>query len=504
MKQRLLTVITLCMTTLVALAQGPNNTGKYYKRADGLTGAELKTAMFQIIRDANIVNYDGLKLAYVVTDTRADGYLRDFYEPTTTYVPGSDMKPNQGEGTTYNREHVVCKNWYGSADPTYSDLAQVIPTDGWINTMHNDNPFAEVTLDASAVYTSATGYSKWGAPKEDLGVPAGVTRVFEPNDEVKGDIARIYFYMMTCYEDRVTTFTQGKGQYVFDENGTAYMPMQQWSLDMLMRWSALDPVDDVERARNEGVFKVQRNRNPFVDYPGLETYIWGDKKDVAFSYDTYEGQPRGTEIDNERDYTPIESGTKINFTNAFFGVYGDEAVVKAGETDFLKAWTGVRPGNNRIILTGHQGNVDVLYYAGRTPTSNSVGNMFCNDSQIRIYRKNELTLRIADGLFSKLVFEVPDVSQDQELSGPEGKLTNNTWEGSRSEVTFHVNDANGNVQLSSVTIYPVATGIWALPEPEISDEVEAIYDAQGRRIADMQPGLNLVRMKDGRVLKIMK
>ena len=67
--------------------------------------------------------------------------------------------------------------------------------------------------------------------------------------------------------------------------GNAYPAFTGWALDMLMRWAEEDPVSDKEINRNEAVYGIQGNRNPYVDYPGLEQYVWGDKQDVAFSYD---------------------------------------------------------------------------------------------------------------------------------------------------------------------------------------------------------------------------
>ena len=64
--------------------------------------------------------------------------------------------------------------------------------------------------------------------------------------------------------------------------------MKQWALDMFLRWSENDPVNDVDTNRNNAAAVSQGNRNPFVDYPGLEQYIWGTKKDQAFSYDHYD------------------------------------------------------------------------------------------------------------------------------------------------------------------------------------------------------------------------
>jgi hypothetical protein len=55
-----------------------------------------------------------------------------------------------------------------------------------------------------------------------------------------------------------------------------------------MKWSKNDPVSEKEINRNNAVYAIQNNRNPFIDYEGLEEYIWGVNKDVPFSYDNYE------------------------------------------------------------------------------------------------------------------------------------------------------------------------------------------------------------------------
>lgn len=136
------------------LAQGPNESGRYYKSANGKSGQELKTALHQIIKDPNVVTYgNGLKMGYIKTDTRPDGYLRDFYSNITSYVPGSDMAAGQYEGFNYNREHTVCQSWFGSVSPMYSDIVMVIPTDGYINSRRNNNPFGEVTDNTAQVNT---------------------------------------------------------------------------------------------------------------------------------------------------------------------------------------------------------------------------------------------------------------------------------------------------------------------------------------------------------------
>ncbi len=240
--------------------------------------------MYEIINSHTDIGYDGLYDAYVSTDSRADGSVRDWYSNTTHYQHFNDKAGSyKKEGDCYNREHIVPQSWFGSGKPK-SDLHHVVPTDGFVNNRRSNYPLGEV---GSASYTSNGGYCKLGQCKT-----AGYNgTVFEPNDEVKGDIARIYFYMATCYENLVSNWDGATASIVFA--GNKYPAMKQWALDMFLRWSENDPVNDVDTNRNNAAAKIQKNRNPFVDYPGLEQYIWGSKKDKAFSYDNYEKEVDG-------------------------------------------------------------------------------------------------------------------------------------------------------------------------------------------------------------------
>ena len=286
-KRLFTTICTLALTLSMAWAQGPNGSNTYYQAANGKKGEALKTAMFNIIKISSAGwSYDGLKEAYKTTDKRSDGYLRDWYSNATYYTPGSNFSGGtSAEGQGYNREHLVPQSWFKEASPMKSDIWHVVPSDAKINNERGSDPLGEV---GSSYSQSKNGYSKWGKARSGLGYTG---QVFEPNDEVKGDIARAYFYMVTCYENKISDWNSAaNASYVFD--GNTYPGLTNWCLTMMMRWSALDPVDDIEIARNN-VIAVKQNRNPFIDYPGLEDYIWGDKKNVAFSYNNYEGPSTG-------------------------------------------------------------------------------------------------------------------------------------------------------------------------------------------------------------------
>lgn len=272
--RRIYSLVVLLGITLSVVAQGPNNTGTYYRAANGLKGQALKTALFKIIGTHTDVGYDGLWKVYLKSDLRSDGTYWDMYSSTSKFKPGAPTSYKK-EGDGLNREHSVPQSWFSKASPMKSDAFHVVPTDGYVNNRRGSYPFGEV---GSVTYSSNDGFSKLGAC-----ITAGYDgTVFEPNDEYKGDFARGYFYMATAYENKA-----GSWSGVFG-NGTYYC-IQKWQLDMLLRWAKEDPVSPKEIDRNNAIYEFQHNRNPFIDYPGLEQYVWGSKTSEAFSYDNYEG-----------------------------------------------------------------------------------------------------------------------------------------------------------------------------------------------------------------------
>lgn len=291
-------------------AQGPNNSGTYYQQADGKKGSALKTALAEIINSHTTISYDGLWDAYKTTDKRSDGKVWDMYSNTTNFVFGTDKAGNyKKEGDVYNREHSLPKSWFNEASPMKSDLVHVVPTDGYVNNRRSNYPFGETDGDK---YKSNNSFSKVGTCKTE-----GYTGVvFEPNDIYKGDFARIYFYMVTCYENNVS----GWNSDMLAKN--KYPAFKTWALNMLLRWAKEDPVSQKEIDRNSGVYQLQKNRNPFVDYPGLEEYIWGDKKNVAFSYDRYNDPTlieiplQDTNVTDVYTITGIKVRTNVDKTHA--------------------------------------------------------------------------------------------------------------------------------------------------------------------------------------------
>ena len=271
----------LLLFVLQLFAQGPNNSGTYYRDANGKKGRALKTALYGIINSGvNNISYDGLLTHYKQTDCRPDGKVWDIYSNTTNFSFSDNGSNYKKEGDIYNREHTVPQSWFSKGSPMKSDIVHVLPTDGYVNNRRSSYPYGETDRPT---YSSNNGFSKLGP----CSVEGYSGTVFEPNDEYKGDIARIYFYMATRYENKVSSWNDGNATAVFA--GNPYPVFKGWFLKMLLRWAKEDPVSQKEIDRNNAVYKCQRNRNPYVDYPGLEQYVWGDKIEESFSYDNYDG-----------------------------------------------------------------------------------------------------------------------------------------------------------------------------------------------------------------------
>ena len=303
----------------VVCAQAPNNTGTYYMNADGKKGQALKTAMFNIINGYyngnkfKQISYGSGRLngvwgAFQKTDVLANGTtIRDRYSNITHYTVGDDQgssSANEGEGG-YNREHSFPKSWFGgsTAAGPGTDLHHIYPTDVTVNSHRGNLPYGE---NKGEECKSANGYSKCGictfvgSEKEHF-----TNECFEPDDEWKGDFARAYFYMVTCYESSQTSWSSEM------LSGNAYPAFKEWAINLLLKWATQDPVSDIEIARNEAVCGYQYNRNPFIDYPGLEQYIWGAKQTKAFSYNNYEG---GGGTTDKEDVTMTFSATSVTAT----------------------------------------------------------------------------------------------------------------------------------------------------------------------------------------------
>ena len=265
--KKLSTFLFLTLSIYV-FAQIPNG---YYNSADGKNTTVLRTSLQTIIANGHsVVTYDGLWIAYNTTDVNSSGKIWDMYS-NCTFTPGSSHCGNYTlECDCVNREHTSPQSWFNSESPMVSDIFNVYPTDGKVNGERNNYPYGEV---GTATYTSKNG-SKLGAS----GFADYTGIVFEPIDEYKGDFARTYFYMATRYAGLCESWIAG-ANVVYS---TANLGLTTYAKNLFLKWSRQDPVSAKEILRNNAAYAIQNNRNPFIDNPGLEEYIWGNKTTESF------------------------------------------------------------------------------------------------------------------------------------------------------------------------------------------------------------------------------
>ena len=215
-------------------------------------------------------SYDTLWTWYWTTDVKDDGSLMDYYSNTTNWTSSSGQcgSNNGVEGGCYNREHSIPKSWWGGSKSNQGcDIYIVVPTDAWVNSMRSNYPFGEV---GAVSEHSANGYSKLGtSARSDCD-----GTVFEPNDQWKGDFARIYFYARAKWNS--VSMTTGDGSKVFSGNDSTNYGLTNYAKKLFYEWHKADPVDAWELQRNNRAESVQGNRNPFIDHPEYADYLWGD------------------------------------------------------------------------------------------------------------------------------------------------------------------------------------------------------------------------------------
>lgn len=254
----LITIFSFCIK-----AQIPNG---YYNSAQGLSGTNLKIALYNIIKNHTSLAYSALWNAFPKTDVKSNGKVYDIYsyKPTGPQPYEFTFVTNQcgnynGEGDCFNREHSWPQSWFNSDVVPSSDLFHVYPTDGHVNNVRANYPYGKV---GNASTTTQNG-SKLG----NCVSPGYSQTVFEPIDEFKGDLARTYFYMTTRYYSEDGSWSSSGGT-----NGATILP---WQVNVLVQWHQQDPVSTKEIARNDSIYKLQLNRNPYIDNPQWVIDVFG-------------------------------------------------------------------------------------------------------------------------------------------------------------------------------------------------------------------------------------
>ena len=165
--------------------------------------------------DADLSNSDNVILMY----SSESRYWKEYTSPTNPYTP-----------QTFNTEHIYPQSLLSST-LAVADLHHLRTCDDDVNSERLNYPYAG------------------GSGNYQL-----VNQEWYPGDEWRGDIARMVMYLNIRHGE------------TFDKVG---------GLDLFIAWNIADPVSEFEMQRNNVIYAVQGNRNPFIDNPYLATLIWG-------------------------------------------------------------------------------------------------------------------------------------------------------------------------------------------------------------------------------------
>ncbi|MBQ6189332.1 MAG: endonuclease [Bacteroidaceae bacterium] len=279
MKRTVLSLLTLFCVT-VAVAQN-----SYYSSIEGLTKVELKRALHDMMQPQHTLSYGSGEghtwQGFWQTDRMEDNQVYDRYSNEKRYFNPEDTTASI---TGIDIEHVWAKSWFGGSLKVTParDLFNLLPSDYSANRSKSNNPIGVVTQNPAGF---DNGSVKRG--NSTVTYPGETVNVWEPADKWKGDFARIYFYMATCYWD----VKDEDGNSLWGEESLRTLDGSEWPTllsnvySLMLQWARQDPVDSIEIKRNEAVYHIQGNRNPFIDLPSLSEYIWGTMMDSAFHAD---------------------------------------------------------------------------------------------------------------------------------------------------------------------------------------------------------------------------
>ena len=463
--------------------------------------------MYEIIRVANVLSYGSGSghtwQGFYNADRMTNNQVRDRYSREKFYFTSNSYNAPSG----MNIEHSFPKSWWGgSKTQAYKDLHHLMPCESDINSSKSNYPMGVVqTVKVDNGCTKVgTGYGANGRS----------VSLWEPADEWKGDFARVYFYMATCYQDYTWS---GSSALNILENNT-WPTLQSWAYELYLDWCKQDPVDDIERARNEAVYQLQGNRNPYVDYPNLCEYVWGDSIAYAFSVDGSSTggstvvpdqpvEPTTEDILLESFETGIGSFSSVNAEGTSSNIWTHNAsydcmVANAyNKEKVADAWLM----SSEIDLTGYSSAQLSFQHAAGYHGSNSLAQMF----QVCISDNYE-------GVPSEAEWDVLTVTYPGTSSGgytsfvSSGTVDLSAYAGKKVHLSFRYKSTTSacyawevrNIQLQGVQAVDAIQPNFCSP---IKD-VEAVFTLRGTYVGNALPdarGVYVIR-KNNRIYKVVK
>ena len=477
----------------------------YYDGVSGKKGADniLNALNTCISKNYKEISYKALEPHYLNTDFYSDS-LWDMY--STCHFTYEDANvPQKKVCDGWNKEHVCCQSWLGSG-PMVSDMFNVYPTDARINNLRSNYPYG--------VVSTFSGFSgdpdKHGLGKLGSSV-AGVGTVYEPDDRYKGDFARTFFYMVARYRSNV--LNSGNGSRMFSSNPTN---LTTYALNFLLQWHRNDPVSEKEIDRNQAVYGEQNNRNPFIDYPDLVEYIWGDKVgqtvDLSAMVPTCEGQTGAVKygvtwmvngevlrVDSVRenskpaalpetpvscseasetfycwcgahwsgilpDYLPDDAETIFTASEmpavvkdvTYHAVFAHKDTQQTGvvESSETLDFSAQNYANSAKISSLTVGDVTASFSKGSSSTDPAYYN---TGTAVRCYPGNTMTVTAED--ITKIEFSFGSGDNTNPITANTGTLNGSTWTGSADAVTFTVGGDSKHRRIQALKVTMNGQGV---------------------------------------------
>lgn len=270
-------ILTISML-VIAINMAQSQPLGYYQLAEQSSGWQLKARLQQIISQQTVSwSYSDLPSFFSLTDRdlyyEQDSSLLDIYSENADgpdaynywYSNNSLVSGASSEGEGWNREHIYAQSFFNGSYPMYSDLHFVLPTDARVNQAKSNFPFGKVG-------NAPTFVSLNGSKRGPANMPGYSYTVFEPIDEFKGDIARMLMYVAVRYEKLIPYFDFQNIRNPLDS--LSEKAFKDWYIPLLLQWHHQDPVSQKEIDRNNQVYALQGNRNPFIDHPEFAAMIW--------------------------------------------------------------------------------------------------------------------------------------------------------------------------------------------------------------------------------------
>jgi len=331
----------------------------YYNPINGKQERTLKTSLHKILKEHTVLKYSNLWYYFRTTDVKPDGSVWDMYSDVVNYY---DPNSTNSSVPNMDREHSLPKSWWDTSPENekyaaYSDLHHLCPAERYANIAKSNNIMGKTGSSLSF----NNGVTKVG-PNVFPGTAIDV-KAFEPADEYKGDFARAYMYVVTCYEDYAP---QWRAESSWMLNNETYPVFKDWTKEMLLKWHLEDPVSEKEVNRNEEVYYYQSNRNPFIDFPQLAEYIWGDSVSYTFTVPEKYFAIRPTLISpvnlSEIFFGETENNSQLSQTIILRGLNLTENVsvsVWGGDKGYFSVASGYVPENDVNSEEGY--DLEIFY-----------------------------------------------------------------------------------------------------------------------------------------------